>query len=90
MQNVTNFIKYNFKLLHFDLSNTGLSKAMLEQFGPALRKSRSLLSLHLSGNPGIDLELKQWLSTRVHCRPGMPDFINIEFDAVQQKNWQKV
>ena len=49
-------IKYSSKILQLDLSQTGLSREMLLEFGPALRKAKSLLSLHLSGNPGIDLD----------------------------------
>jgi len=48
------FIKHNPKLLHLDLSYTGLTKLMLIEFGPALRKSKSMITLHLTGNPGID------------------------------------
>lgn len=52
-QNLCKFIKYNQNLLHLDLSNTGLTKRMLIEFGGALRKARSLICLHLSGNPGL-------------------------------------
>lgn len=52
-QNLCKFIKYNQNLLHVDLSNTGLTKRMLIEFGGALRKARSLICLHLSGNPGL-------------------------------------
>jgi hypothetical protein len=32
---------------------------MLLEFGPALRRAKSLLVLHLSGNIGIDEEVKK-------------------------------
>ena len=51
--NLCKFIKYNSRLLHFDLSYSGLTKRMLLPFGAALRRAKSLLCLHLSGNPGI-------------------------------------
>lgn len=67
MDNLCKFIKHDFKLLHLDLSHTGLSKMMLLEFGSALRRSKSMLSLHLNGNPGIDIDLKKTMAERVHC-----------------------
>ena len=55
-QNLSKFMKYNQNLLHVDLSNTGLSKRMMMEFGGCLRKARSLICLHLSGNPGLIFE----------------------------------
>ena len=52
--NICKFIKYNPKLLHFDISKTGLSKHQLIELGPALRRAKSLISLHASGNPGVN------------------------------------
>lgn len=69
IENLVKFVKHNHKLIHLDLGNTGLTKNMLKQFGPALRRARSLVSLHLSGNPGVDSDLKTGLFTRVHCMP---------------------
>ena len=54
MDNLTKFIKANKKLIHVDLTNTGLSGKMIELFGSALRRSISIRSLHLSGNPGLN------------------------------------
>lgn len=42
---------------------------MLLEFGPALRRVKSLLVLHLSGNIGIDEEVKMQLCERVHAAP---------------------
>lgn len=67
--NLCKFIKYNPKLLHMDLSKTGLSDKMLLFFGPALRRAKSLISLHLSGNPGIDRDIIDSLFKRAHCQP---------------------
>lgn len=69
MKNLCEFLKLNSKLIHLNLSYTGLSKIMLMQLGPALRRSKSMLSLHLNGNPGIDEDLKKHLHERVHCMP---------------------
>jgi len=41
-------------LIHLDLTNTGLSEKMIEEIGPALRRSKAMRSIHLSGNPGLD------------------------------------
>ena len=69
IENLVKFLKNNNKLIHLDLGNIGLTKNMLKQFGPALRRAKSLVALHLSGNPGIDNELKSILFSRIHCLP---------------------
>ena len=45
-------------MMHLDLSSTGLSSEMLREFGTALRRAKSLISLHLSGNPGDDGDIR--------------------------------
>ena len=50
IQNLCKFIKYNQRLLHVDLSHTNMTRMMLYEFGPALRRSKSMIALHLSGN----------------------------------------
>lgn len=62
-------MKYNQELQVLDLSHTGLNYAMLLKVGPTLRKARSLISLNLSGNPGISDHLIEVLHDRVHCVP---------------------
>jgi hypothetical protein len=67
IHNICKFIKYNPKLIHFDISKTGLSKDQLREIGPALRRAKSLLALHASGNPGVSKEITDELFARVHC-----------------------
>ena len=43
-------IKRSPSLIHLNLCCTGLYESLLIQFGKALRRSRSLLAIHLSGN----------------------------------------
>lgn len=69
MEELGTFMKHNSKLLHLNLSQTNLSRRMLEMIGPILRKARSMLALHLSGNPGVGQGLKDALHTRAHCAP---------------------
>ena len=61
---------------------------MLVEFGPALRKAKSLLELHLSGNPGIDTEniLANQLFNRAHCQPY---FKRIVIDEIHKDNIAK-
>jgi hypothetical protein len=44
------FMKKNPNIVHIDLSNTGLTEKHLFSFGVALRRTKSLRSIHLSGN----------------------------------------
>lgn len=67
MENLTNFIKRNNYLIHADLSNTGLNERALWYFGRAMRRSKSIRGLHLSGNPGITPRLIEYLKNRAHC-----------------------
>lgn len=60
------FIKRNKNLLHVDLSYTGLSELQLWEFGAALRRAKSMRSIHLSGNK-ITKRLVQHLVDRAHC-----------------------
>lgn len=82
MQHLNNFMKYNKNLLHFDLSSTGLSEAMLWYIGTALRRAKSLVSLHLSGNPGVTKNVKDYLYKRVRCRE-IEDINHVKFDRLQ-------
>lgn len=34
-----------------------------------MRKAKSLLCLHLSGNPGLTIEVQEWVTKRIRCRP---------------------
>lgn len=74
------FIKRSRVLVHADLSNTGLNEKALWYFGRAMRRSKSLRSLHLSGNPGITDRLIGYLTERAHCIPEEP---NNELDFSQ-------
>eukprot|EP00347_Sterkiella_histriomuscorum_P002614 403367462 len=73
--NMTRFIKYNQNLLHLDLSFTRLDSQTIQEIGTSLRKAKSLLVLHLSGNPGITQELQTYLFDRIHAK------INRTYDA---------
>ena len=55
---LTQFIKRNTAVLHVNLDQTQLTEGMLWTIGKALKRSPSLVSMHLSGNPGITTELK--------------------------------
>ena len=55
---------------------------MLLEFGPALRRAKSLLVLHLSGNIGLDDEVINTLQDRVHAAP---DVEIIHLDLMNKK-----
>lgn len=65
---LTRFIKYNANLLHFDLQGTGLTEYCIKMIAKALRKSRSLIGIHLSENPGLDDDTRKYLYERVRCK----------------------
>ena len=45
---ICRFIKLNTNLMHLDLSGTGLTREMMAEFGRAMRRTKSMISLHLS------------------------------------------
>lgn len=49
-----------------DLSNTGLTEPMMVHFGQALRRAKSLRSIHLCGNIGVTQSLVEYLTERTH------------------------
>jgi hypothetical protein len=53
MDNLLRFIKYNKHLIHLDLSYTRLDEMMILALGTALRRAKSLVAVHLTGNPGV-------------------------------------
>ena len=63
-------IKHNRAMHHMDLTSTGLNDFLIREIGNALRKARSVLCVHLSGNKGIaNKENREWLCERIKCRP---------------------
>ena len=58
---IVTFIQKNRQLLHLDLTQTKLSEKMLWDICCSITKSRTLVSLHVSENPGITDELKKKL-----------------------------
>ena len=46
------FIKMNHNLMHLNLSGMGMTYEMMHEFGRAMRRTKSLVSLHLSQNNG--------------------------------------
>ena len=53
MANLGKFMKHNAKLIHLNISHTNLNRNMMLKLGPILRRARSLLVVHASGNPGL-------------------------------------
>lgn len=47
----------------------GLTSLIIKELGTHLRRARSLLGIHLSGNPGLTEENQGALCERVRCRP---------------------
>ena len=93
MAKITKFMKHNKNLLHLDLSNTGLNEQMVRTIATALKRSRSIVSLHLTGNPGVTPEAKEFLFERVRCcrpRPNIftePDSVNAR---LEHEEWSKM
>ena len=46
-------IKHSRAMQHIDLSGTNLGTYIIKEIGNAMRKSRAVMCIHLSGNPGL-------------------------------------
>ena len=68
------FIKMNSNLMHLNLSGMGMTTPMMWQFGRALRRTKSLVSLHLSQNNGDNEALRAYLVERSVMKPFEPVF----------------
>jgi hypothetical protein len=62
---------------------------MLLEFGPALRRAKSLLVLHLSGNIGLDDEVIMLLHERVHAAPDV-EIIHLDLNNRKKKKKNNV
>ena len=61
LDNLLRIIKYNHHLIHLDLSYTRLDEMMILQLGTALRRSKSLVAVHFTGNPGVTEKTSSYL-----------------------------
>jgi len=53
LDSLLKFIKYNKHLIHLDLSYTHLDEPMIIALGTSLRRAKSLVAVHFTGNPGV-------------------------------------
>ena len=61
-------IKHSRTLIHMNLTGCGLSAGVIYEMGNSLRRARSILVIHLSGNPGLTTKNMEYLNTRIKCR----------------------
>ena len=59
IDHLVGFLTVNRKLVHLNLTVTNLSENALLKILPAIKKTKGLQGIHLSGNPGVTPKLKQ-------------------------------
>ena len=69
MENLCMFIKKNSNLLHLDLSHMSIHTEMIKEIGPAMTRAKSMIALHLSGNPGVTKDVKKYFRQRIRTVP---------------------
>ena len=72
---ICDFILYNPSICHINLQGCGLNYFIVKKLIDSVRKSHSLVGLHLSYNPGIDFEMKQYIIDKLHCKKNEYDKI---------------
>lgn len=60
-------IKRNKQLTHLNLVSTGLTELMIVELAIAIRRSKSLLSVHLCGNRGVTDRIKDFVRTKIRA-----------------------
>ena len=56
---LTHFLKVNRRLVHIDLTSTNLSEDAILSVLTAVKKSKNMQGIHLSGNPGVTDNIKE-------------------------------
>ena len=86
---IVKFIKMNNNLMHLNLSGMGMTTPMMNEFGRAMRRTKSMVSLHLSQNNGDNAGLRLALVDRAHVypfetifRPDFKQINNLEYNDI--------
>ena len=58
-ESLLRFVRVDKRLIHLDLTQTNLSEQMILHIIQGIRKSKSLMAVHFSGNPGVTKHLKE-------------------------------
>ena len=75
--------------MHLDISYTGLDAGSIKRVGAALSKARSLVSIHMNGNPGITDVNVDFIRERLVCKDPIDKIIKIEFENNANKKTLK-
>ena len=63
------FLRGNKKLIHLDLTATNLSEEAILYILPAIKRTKSLQGIHLSGNPGVTDDVKGMIRRMLKTHP---------------------
>ena len=69
MNLLAEIIKKNKSLQHLNLDAIGLNEAMVCMIGKTMRRAKSLLSIHMSYNPGTLPRAIQTVQQTIHAKP---------------------
>ena len=53
IESMSKLVKYDMSLIHVDLSYCRLNERCITEIGSQLRRSKTLLGIHFTGNPGV-------------------------------------
>ena len=66
---LSRFFQVNRKLVHIDLTSTNLSEEAILDILTAVKRSKNLQGIHLSGNPGVTENLKEQAKVLLKTKP---------------------
>jgi hypothetical protein len=55
--------------MHLDLTSSGLTELIIYEITKSMRRAKSLLAIHLSGNPGLTYKNQDFIFERLKLRP---------------------
>jgi len=68
-------LRNNQNLLHLELSDTGLTKDVITGLIKPIHESTSLISVHLSGNPGLTPDMQQEILCKLNATYEKPLYL---------------
>ena len=82
IESMSKLVKYDMSLIHVDLSYCRLNERCITDIGTQLRRAKTLIAIHFTGNTGVTQETKDFLYTRIHAKRNADYDIQIEQNVV--------
>lgn len=69
LEHITRLLKRNKNMQHVNLERTGLSERMILKVARAMKRAKSLVSIHFCSNPGATERCREAVASLIRCMP---------------------